>query len=249
MPLTPVSLTDTFDVWRVRTNQVITLVEDANAGVVFANTVAKTAYDKANTANYLAFLVNANTVAAFDKANGVGTGANSYLLSVIAGANTAVGAGANAFASATISGANTAVGAGANAYALSTVSGVGAGANAYATSAAAGANAYMIAVQNGSNTYLLATLAGANTAVGAGANSVGIAAFAKANTAGGGFYRGNNGDIGSVSGKNDIFRVNNNYINQNTYFSAGENASATGPLSVNVGFVLQINTDARVVII
>ena len=69
MPLTPVALTDTFDVWRVRTNQVITLSEDANGIAVFANTVARNAYDKANSANYLAFLTNANTVASFNRAN------------------------------------------------------------------------------------------------------------------------------------------------------------------------------------
>jgi hypothetical protein len=92
-------------------------------------------------------LGGANTIdwitAAFDKANGVATGANSYLLSVIAGANTAVGAGANAFASATIAGANTAVGTGANTYLLSVIAGantaVGAGANAFATAFASNA--------------------------------------------------------------------------------------------------------------
>jgi hypothetical protein len=52
------------------------------------------------------------------------------------------------------------------------------------------------------------------------------AAFAKANNAGGRYYKGNNGQVGSVTGKNDIFHVNNNYLNSNIYFDGGENASA-----------------------
>lgn len=82
-------------------------------------------------------------------------------------------------------------------------------------------------------------------------NTAAVAAFLKANNAeGGGYFKGNNGSRGNnMIGRGDVFRVNNNYINQNIYFDAGENASATGPLSVNVGYIVQINTDARVVII
>lgn len=114
MPLLAnVALTNTFDEWRVRTNQLVVKTNDmelvsanafttANAAVTNAAaafgrvntvyTIANTAYDKANSANVLAF----NT----------GAGANAFLLAVIAGANTAVGTAANAFASATIAGAN-----------------------------------------------------------------------------------------------------------------------------------------------
>jgi len=193
MALANVNITDTFDVWRTRTNQLIVAVDQGtvitNAAFAKANTggtVSFAAFDKANAANYFAYLINANTVAAFDKAN---TGGSvSYL----------------------------------------------------AFDKANSAN-YFAYVVNANTTAAFNT---ANTA-----NIRAVAAFDKANNAGGGFYRGNNGEVGSVSGKNDIFRVNSNYINSNIYFNEGENASATGPLSVNVGFILQINTDARVVII
>ena len=122
----------------------IAAFEKANSGDSAAITAA---FDKANSANLLAYNtgLGANAYAA-----SIGTASNNYLLSVIAGANSAVGAGANAFASATIAGANTAVGAGANAYTDSAVSGasssVGAGANSYADSvgvaSGTGANSY-----------------------------------------------------------------------------------------------------------
>jgi len=193
MALANVNITDTFDVWRTRTNQLIVAVDQGtiitNAAFTKANTggtVSFAAFDKANAANYFAYLINANTVAAFDKAN---TGGSvSYL--------------------------------------------------AFDKANSANYFAYLV------NANTTAAFDTANTA-----NVRAVAAFDKANNAGGGFYRGNNGEVGSVSGKNDIFRVNSNYINGNIYFNAGENASATGPLSVNVGFILQINTDARVVII
>jgi hypothetical protein len=183
--LSNVAITDTFDTWRIRTNQ---LIVKSNGD----ETYTAAAYDKANAANLLAY----NT----------GIGTNTYLLNTIAGANAAVGTGANTYLLATLAGANVDIGIGANTYSLATITGannaVGSGANAYATSAAAGANAYMISVQNGSNTavgtganaFTSATIAGANTAVGtganaftsatiAGANNISIAAFNKANTA------------------------------------------------------------------
>ena len=158
MSITPVNLTDTFDVWRTRTNQIITLTDEITSNV-------------SNTSNI--------AVAAFAKANGVGTGANAYLISVIAGANTAVGAGANAY--------STSVGAGANAYLISVIAGantaVGTGANAYSTSVGAGANAYMISVQNGSNTAIGAGANAFATSVNTYVRTIAVASFAKANSA------------------------------------------------------------------
>ena len=174
MPLANVALTDTFDTWRTRTNQIIVSL-DQNDGLT-AN-----AYNKANSANVLAYNtgIGANAFAAATVAGAntaVGTGANTYLLVTLSGANTAIGAGANAFAAATV--------AGANAFTSATVAGantaVGGGANTYLLATLLGANT---AVGTGANTYLLATLSGAKTAVGGGANTVGVAAFAKANTA------------------------------------------------------------------
>ena len=91
--LANVAITDTFDTWRIRTNQLIVKTNDDEV-------YSTAAYDKANSANVLAY----NT----------GIGANTFLLATLSGANTAVGTGANAFSSATIAGANTAVGTGAN---------------------------------------------------------------------------------------------------------------------------------------
>jgi hypothetical protein len=172
--LANVALTDTFDTWRIRTNQVIVKGNDEELKLTDA-------YNKANAANVLAFQT--------------GIGANAFTSATISGANTAVGAGANAFTSATISGANTAVGDGANAFTSSTIAGantaVGAGANAFTSSTIAGANT---AVGAGANAFTSSTIAGANTAVGAGANAftsstiagannISIAAFNKANAA------------------------------------------------------------------
>ena len=117
MALANVATTDTFDVWRTRTNQIIFLSEQANSVAYNASTVASQAYDKANSANVLAF----NTgIGANAYAVAVGAGANAYMISVQNGSNTAVGTGANNYLLTVIAGANTAVGAGANAYATAT---------------------------------------------------------------------------------------------------------------------------------
>jgi hypothetical protein len=173
--LANVSINDSWDIWRTRTNQIIIKLDqlETSDGASFtkandANIVASQAFDKANSANVLAF----NT----------GIGANAFASATIAGANTTVGTGANAFTSATIAGANSAVGTGANAFTSATIAGansaVGTGANAFASATIAGANT---AVGSGANSFASATIAGANTAVGTGANSVAIAAFARAN--------------------------------------------------------------------
>jgi len=152
MPLANVALTDTFDIWRIRTNQLIYLAEGANDGVSFANTVAQKAFDKANSANLLAL--------------STGIISNAFTSATIAGANTVVGTGANAFSSATI--------AGANAYLISIIAGantvVGTGANAFSSATIAGANTY-------TNTLIAASFGQANTA-----NIRAIAAFEKANS-------------------------------------------------------------------
>lgn len=197
MALANVNITDTFDVWRVRTNQIIIALDEnqvlTNAAFTAANSSVSgtaSAFAKANAANYFAFLVNANTTAAFAAANVALAGG---------GANTA-------FDRANVAIANV----------------------------------------NYVNTAMQASFSFSNTV-----STIAIAAFIKANSiSGGSYYIGNNGRVGdAANGKNDIFRVNNNYISNDLYFSDGENGSATGPLTVNTGYVLQINTGARVVII
>jgi len=84
MALANVALTDTFDVWRVRTNQIIISLDQTSIATTAAfalanadNTYATAAFAKANSANYFAFLVNTNTVSAFTHANGAFIQANA----------------------------------------------------------------------------------------------------------------------------------------------------------------------------
>jgi hypothetical protein len=65
----------------------------------------------------------------------------------------------------------------------------------------------------------------------------------------GGYYQGNNGDVGSASGLGDIFRVHTNILNANVTIFSGNNALAAGPITVNVGRTLTIQSNARVAIV
>lgn len=138
----------------------VSAFEKANSG----DTVAiSAAFNKANSANYYAYLVDQNTSAAFAKANaGYEIGSLAYdkaNSANILAYNT--GIGANAFTSSTIAGANAAVGAGANAYTNLVGTNVGAGANAYTnlvgTNVGTGANSYAAAAAVGANNYSNAT--------------------------------------------------------------------------------------------
>jgi hypothetical protein len=114
------------------------------------------------------------------------------------------------------------------------------------------------------NTSANVWLNGDNTAIGVGANTVGSAAFARANSAqtvavaafdksnattGGAYYAGNNGDVGSATGLGDIFRVHTNILNANITISSGNNALAAGPITINTGRTLVIQSNARVSIV
>lgn len=68
-------------------------------------------------------------------------------------------------------------------------------------------------------------------------------------TGGAGYYKGNQGAAGSASNANNIFRINSNTISNNITISSGENAITTGPITVNTGFTLTIDTGGRAVII
>lgn len=71
-----------------------------------------------------------------------------------------------------------------------------------------------------------------------------------ANVVGGaGYYKGNQGAAGSPSNANNIFRINANTISNNITISAGENALTTGPINVDTGFTLTIDTGGIAVII
>ena len=91
----------------------------------------------------------------------------------------------------------------------------------------------------------------ANTGDVTGVNAYDTAnsAYEKANTAGGGYFAGNNGFTGNANNISDIFRVHSNTFTGNITFSAGQNASATGPLYMDANSRLEIQDGARVVII
>ena len=68
--------------------------------------------------------------------------------------------------------------------------------------------------------------------------------------AGGGYYKGGSAAVGSLAvGGQNIFRVNANTLNNNTTIAAGENAQATGPISVASGITLTVESGARVSIV
>ena len=67
--------------------------------------------------------------------------------------------------------------------------------------------------------------------------------------AGIGYYKGNGGTIGLPSAANNIFRINANTLTANVTFTAGENASATGPISIANGITLAVDAGARVSIV
>lgn len=56
---------------------------------------------------------------------------------------------------------------------------------------------------------------------------------------GGGLFRGNNGTTGSSSG--DIFRINAATLTADEEIESGENANATGPLTVDTGVTLTVS--------
>ena len=177
MALANLALTNTFDEWRIRTNQLVTEVNDINANNI-ATFVSNNAGLRITTSpirkENIYFQLNVSTVTSDTASFNLASALSVNLVS-----NNATFA--NTVATTAYNQANAA-----NVLAFNT----GIGANAFATAAAAGANAYMIAVQNGANTavgtgantYLLATLSGANTAVGTGANTYLLATLSGANT-------------------------------------------------------------------
>ena len=82
------------------------------------------------------------------------------------------------------------------------------------------------------------------------ATTIASAAFDQANTGGGGgaYFSGNNGDTGEATGLGDIFRVHSNTLTQNVTIYSGNNALAAGPVTVDSGKAITIQTGARMVI-
>jgi hypothetical protein len=66
---------------------------------------------------------------------------------------------------------------------------------------------------------------------------------------GGGYFDGNNGEVGSSSGLGDIFRVHTNTLTSNVTIYSGNNALAAGPITVAENRSLTIQANARVSIV
>lgn len=65
--------------------------------------------------------------------------------------------------------------------------------------------------------------------------------------AGGGLFKGENGEVGSSAG--DIFRVNEQTLNTSVTIDADENASATGPLTIASGVTLTVTSGGNLSIV
>lgn len=63
--------------------------------------------------------------------------------------------------------------------------------------------------------------------------------------AGGGLFKGDNGQTGSSAG--DIFRVNEQELNTDVTINTDENAGCTGPLAIAVGVTLTVNGNLTVI--
>lgn len=227
--LANVAITDTFDTWRIRTNQIIIKGNDDE-------TITLAAFNKANTFN------NVYTTIA---------GANAFASATIAGANTAVGAGANAFTSATIAGANT--------YLITTIAGanaaVGIGANTYTIAATTGANTYLLNTISGANTISTAAFNKANSALPntsgatfAGALSINGGIIGRAIGGGeGGEINLNNPDNLSVGLIIDVGTANNGRIYQdknNSTLQLGQLVGTGGSVILSTSSAERIRIDS-----
>jgi hypothetical protein len=74
-------------------------------------------------------------------------------------------------------------------------------------------------------------------------------AWGSVSSPGGGYYKGNRGAIGDTLSKQNLFRINTNTQSNNITISAGENALAVGPITVDVGYTLVVQEGGRAVII
>lgn len=66
---------------------------------------------------------------------------------------------------------------------------------------------------------------------------------------GGGYFDGNNGEVGSATGLGDIFRVHSDTLTANVTIYSGNNALAAGPITVAANRTLTIQANARVAIV
>jgi hypothetical protein len=119
MAVVNVAITNTFDEWRTRTNQIAVQSNSFEAYIVdlYGRSNNSPSYAYANSvgvqANAFASIsIASNNTTVGNSANayarGIGNTTNSYIISIISGANTAVGTGANSYAATVVGGfANT----------------------------------------------------------------------------------------------------------------------------------------------
>jgi hypothetical protein len=96
----------------------------------------------------------------------------------------------------------------------------------------------------GSNVNFTTIKSGANTV----ANNTGFY-YNGESVQGGGYYKGNDGTRGEEARKADLYRINANTQTADITISAGENALTVGPITVDEGFNLTVETGGRVVVI
>lgn len=81
-----------------------------------------------------------------------------------------------------------------------------------------------------------------------GAGTLTRAMLASGVTMGAGYFQGNNGTTGdTTNGKGDIFRVNAQTLTSNVTIASGDNAMATGPLTIDSSVTLTVNGNLTVV--
>jgi hypothetical protein len=80
------------------------------------------------------------------------------------------------------------------------------------------------------------------------AGTITQAMFAPGLSLGAGYFQGNNGDTGdTTNGKGDIFRVNAQTLTSDVTIASGDNAMASGPLTVDSSVTLTVNGNLTVV--
>ena len=80
-------------------------------------------------------------------------------------------------------------------------------------------------------------------------NSTGLFINGSPLDSGGGYYKGNLGPKGNTANRGNLYRVNANTQTANVTIVAGENALTCGPISIQEGITLTIETDGRVAIV
>lgn len=266
--LANVALTDTFDTWRVRTNQLIAYVDEANGAIsnvtlAFnrANLAIIQSNNTANSANAYAVIVGisanswANSLSAIG--NNAANSANAYAVTVGAAGNTTAFIFANNRANS------------ANAYAVTVGAASGAASNAYAVTVGAASNTWANTKLDNSTTTFAGSLtitgnlimfANQTLTLGSGPStqrplspSNGMIRY---NTTLNNFEGYKSGVWGTIGGggatggsTDDIFYENSQNVTANYSITTNKNAMTAGPVSINSNIIVTINVGSTWVIV